>query len=91
MDEARLARLLRSVAANVRRLRGQREMTQEALAERADLSLRYLQRIEAGGVHMGIGVLVAMAEALDVAPGDLLRPAKLPPVKSGRPRKAPRE
>ncbi|WP_324293042.1 MULTISPECIES: helix-turn-helix transcriptional regulator [Sorangium] len=78
------------VGANVRRLRMKRGMTQEGLAEAVDLHLTFIQRIEAGRANLTLTTVVALASALEVAPARLLRPAKLPEVKRGRPRKAPK-
>jgi transcriptional regulator with XRE-family HTH domain len=84
---ARLAEVLGFVAANVRRLRIRRGLTQEALAERAGIDLTTEQRIERGATNLTLAVLVALAESLEVAPGLLLRAAKVVPVPRGRPRK----
>ena len=86
-----LVRYLRFIAANTRRYRLKRSLTQEALAEIADLDLRFLQRIERGTTNLSISVLIALASALDVAPTALFREAKLSPARPGRPRKVPSE
>jgi transcriptional regulator with XRE-family HTH domain len=44
--DRRLSEFLRSIAANVRRVRNRLGMTQETLAERAGQDLSYLQRVE---------------------------------------------
>jgi transcriptional regulator with XRE-family HTH domain len=75
------------IGANVRRLRLKRDLTQWQFAEVAGLDGTYIQRIELGGVNISIGVLLALAHALDVKPEELLKPAKLPPLKRGRPPK----
>lgn len=85
--DPKLAALLESIAANVRRLRSTRGLTQEALAERAGQDLSYLQRVERGATNLSIGVLLALAHALDTHPARLLRHASLPAVKRGRPPK----
>jgi transcriptional regulator with XRE-family HTH domain len=77
------------IAANVRRLRSSRGLTQSALGEAAGLSLYYVQEIEAALKAVSLPALVALANALDAAPADLLQPAELSPVKRGRPRKEP--
>jgi transcriptional regulator with XRE-family HTH domain len=88
MFDARVAEVLGYIGANVRRLRLKRGMTQEQVAEGAELDLRFLQRVEAGKTNLGVAVLVKLADVLGVAPGVLLRPAELPEVKRGRPRKS---
>ena len=83
-----VVRYLRFIAANMRRYRLRRGLTQEALAEIADLDLRFLQRIERGTTNLSISVLIAIAEALQIAPTALFRVAKLGPSRPGRPRKS---
>lgn len=87
MDDARFEHLLVYVAANMRRLRDKRGMTQETLAERADLSLRSVAEIETGRVNIRVTVLAAIAEALEVPPNALLKPAEMPEIVRGRPKK----
>jgi transcriptional regulator with XRE-family HTH domain len=89
VDALTLETVLVHVAANLRRRREELHITQEALAEAVELELRYVQKIESGKQNMSLGTLVALANALKVAPADLLQPAALPPVKRGRPRKEP--
>ncbi|XXY46060.1 helix-turn-helix transcriptional regulator [Sorangium sp. So ce269] len=74
-----------------RRLRQQRGITQEQLAEAAEIELRTMQAIEVGRQSMSLGTLVRLANALDVSPGVLLRSAEMPEIKRGRPRKRPAE
>lgn len=83
------APILAAFAANVRRYRQERGFTQEVLAEKLEISVRYLARIEAGNVNVGLVSVDRIAHALEVAPGALLYPAELPPPKPGRPRKKP--
>lgn len=87
MPSPRAKAVLQYVAANVRRVRLAHDLTQEQLAEAAEIDLRFLQRVERGTTNLSLAVLVALADALKVAPGSLLRPAKLPPPQRGRPRK----
>ncbi|KGT74571.1 XRE family transcriptional regulator [Bradyrhizobium japonicum] len=61
------------MAVNLRRIRHDQQMTQEELAERADLSARYVGAIERGDVSASVTVLGQIAEALRVDPGDLLK------------------
>ncbi len=78
---------LHYIAANTRRWRLRRGLTQEALSEMADLDLRFLQRIERGTTNLSVSALVALADALGIEPTQLFRVAKLPPARVGRPRK----
>ena len=61
------------MAANLRRVRHDKGLTQEDLAERAGLSTRYVGAVERAAVSASITVLGRIAEALDVEPGDLLK------------------
>lgn len=87
MHKRRTAEVLGYVAGNVRRLRIRAGFTQEQLAELADIDLTYAQRIERGTTNLTVGILAAIADALDVVPGALLRRAPKPIIRRGRPRK----
>jgi transcriptional regulator with XRE-family HTH domain len=73
------------IAANLHRARTRAGLTQEQLAEAADLDLRFLQRIERGKTNLSVLTLTALANALAVPPGSLLKKATLPAVRRGRP------
>lgn len=62
------------VGGNVRRLRIERRLTQEQLAFEAGIDLTYEGGIERGTRNPSLMVMVRMADALDVAPSDLLAP-----------------
>ena len=82
----RLKTILRYIAANVYRLRVDRGWTQKQLAEESELNDRYVQVLETGKANPTVQVLVAIADALGVAPTDLFLPAKLEPRRAaGRP------
>ncbi len=83
----RVSAYLSFIAANTRRWRLRRGLTQEGLAEMADLDLRFIQRIERGNTNLSVSALVALADALGVEPSRLFRAAKLTPPRPGRPRK----
>lgn len=61
------------MAVNLRRLRHEKGLTQEELAERAGLSVRYLGSVERADVSASVTVLGKLADALQVAPADLVR------------------
>ena len=84
-----ISRYLGFIAANLRRYRRSRGLTQEGLAECADLDLRFVQRIEHGSTNLSVSALVAIATALEVSPSALFKAAKLAPTKPGRPPKEP--
>jgi transcriptional regulator with XRE-family HTH domain len=74
-------------AANIRRLRRLRALTQEDLAAASGLDVTYLARVERATINLSIGVLAVLADALGVEPGKLLRPARMHVIAMGRPKK----
>jgi len=56
----------------LRELRQSLELTQEALAEAADLSGNYISDLELGLKVTSLTIIVRLAQALDVAASDLL-------------------
>ena len=58
---------------NLVRLRDQKKMTQEVLAERADISHRYLQSLEAGQKQPSINVVAQLRLALRCSWDELLK------------------
>jgi transcriptional regulator with XRE-family HTH domain len=60
------------VGGNVRRLRLARGLTQEQLAFEAKIDLTYVGGIERGVRNPSLMVMVRIAKALDVGPGELL-------------------
>ena len=62
----------RIVGDNVRRLRGERKLTQEQLAYDAEIDLTYLGGIERGRRNPSVDVIVRIANALKCQPADLL-------------------
>jgi transcriptional regulator with XRE-family HTH domain len=79
---------MRSIAANVRRLRTGLGWTQDDLAEACELETGYVARIERATINLSVGKLAQIADGLGVSPAQLLRPAKMPEIRRGRPRKA---
>jgi transcriptional regulator with XRE-family HTH domain len=70
-----MADLKDTVAVNIRRLRNQRGWTQEDLADRAGLSVRYLGQIERAQTSTTVTVLGRLALALKVKPAELVEQA----------------
>lgn len=77
--------VLERIGANVLARRSHLGLTQQGLADMADLDLRFIQRVERAQTNLSVTALVALAAALAVAPEELLRPARLPPPRVGRP------
>jgi transcriptional regulator with XRE-family HTH domain len=71
-DKSRaLADVLRPLGEQLRRLRLERKLSQERLAELAGLNYKHIGRIELAKVEPGADVLVRLARALRVPVGDL--------------------
>lgn len=67
--------LRRIVADNVRRLRRSADLSQESLAERAELHRTYIGAIERAERNLSLDNIERLALALRVEPADLLRAA----------------
>jgi transcriptional regulator with XRE-family HTH domain len=67
-----LAALQKAFGANVRRERNRTGMTQERLSELADLSLRNVQRIEAGEINVLMTTVVRLRKAIGCSAEKLL-------------------
>jgi transcriptional regulator with XRE-family HTH domain len=68
-------------AANLRRLRHARELSQEDIAHDAGVNRSYMSKIEKGATYVGLEIIGKLARVLKVEPADLLR---LPPKKRAR-------
>ncbi|MDQ0393471.1 transcriptional regulator with XRE-family HTH domain [Labrys monachus] len=60
------------MAINLRRIRHDKQLTQEELADRADLSARYIGAIERADVSASVTVLGQIADALGIEPAELV-------------------
>ena len=65
--------IIKTIASNVRKERIQQGLTQEALAEKADLHPNYIGMIERQQRNVGVLALEGIAKALHVTVIDLLR------------------
>jgi transcriptional regulator with XRE-family HTH domain len=63
---------LRSFGGNVRRLRNERGLTQEKLAELTELNIRTVQKIEAGQTNILITTAARIQKALSCEWGSLM-------------------
>ena len=68
---ARYARELRALGARVRALRVEAGLTLERAAEKCDLDLKHLQKIEAGTLNVTFVTLVRLAHGFRVSMGGL--------------------
>ncbi|MGJ4932607.1 helix-turn-helix domain-containing protein [Bradyrhizobium sp. HKCCYLS2038] len=62
------------LAANLKRLRRTKGVSQEELAHRADIDRTYISLVERSRNAVSIDVLAALAAGLGVEPADLLKP-----------------
>jgi|SRR4249919_2245304 len=86
-------------AANLRRIRNRRGLSQEVLAALADVHRTEVSLLERGGREPRLGILVKLAASLEVDPRELMegiewqpagwRPPERPSSSSGRFRVAP--
>jgi transcriptional regulator with XRE-family HTH domain len=60
----------------IKRLRAERGITQEEMAFRADVTIATLSRVERGVTNPAWPTLVKIAEALGIAPVDLIAAAE---------------
>lgn len=63
-------------AANMKRMRKERDLSQEGLAFEAGLHRTYISGIERGIRNVGIDNIEVIAKALDVEPAELLAPTR---------------
>jgi transcriptional regulator with XRE-family HTH domain len=68
-------------AANLRRLRNAKRMSQDDVAYEAEMSRSYLSQLEKGVFYASLNVIGRLAEALDAEPAEFL---KLPPKGTSR-------
>jgi XRE family transcriptional regulator, regulator of sulfur utilization len=73
LDVKTTAKPLAKFGRNLARVRSARGMTQEELAESADIHSRYLQKLEAGVGYPSLIILCRLKRALDCEWNDLLR------------------
>jgi transcriptional regulator with XRE-family HTH domain len=60
-------------AANLRRLRNAKGVSQDELAHEANVSRSYLSQLEKGTFYASLNVVGRLSEALDVEPAELLK------------------
>jgi transcriptional regulator with XRE-family HTH domain len=60
-------------AANLRRLRNAKGMSQDELAYEAKVSRGYLSQLETGAFYASLKIIGRLAEALDVEPAEFLK------------------
>jgi len=71
---ASFSRLSRTLVRTIRERRTLLGMTQEEIAHSIGVTARHYQKIEAGRVNVTLRTLCGIADALKIAPGELLAP-----------------
>ena len=71
MSRARAPNLRRALAKNLRRLRAEREWTQERAADQVGLNARHFQKLEEGSVNVTLRTLEALCVGFGVDAADL--------------------
>ena len=61
-------------AANLRRIRHEKGISQEELAYEAEVNRTYMSKVEKGDTWVGLEIMVKLSSALGIEPADLLRP-----------------
>ena len=61
-------------AANLRRLRNAKELSQDDLAYEAEISRSYLSQLEKGSFQASLKIIGKLAEAMRVEPTEFLKP-----------------
>ena len=65
--------LRQTFAANLRRLRHARGLSQEELAYEADVNRTYISKLEKGATYVGLEIIGKVAKVLQVEPVELLK------------------
>jgi transcriptional regulator with XRE-family HTH domain len=61
-------------AANLRRLRHEKDYSQEELADVADINRTYTSKLETAAAYAGLEIINRLARALGTEPFELLKP-----------------
>lgn len=72
MNNVRDTVYLKALGAHLRRLRIERNVSQENLAHKADIGVNQIWKIENGEINVTACTMKVIAEALDIKPMDLL-------------------
>lgn len=71
MKYARHTQFLKSFGKNLRKIRLERKLTQEELANRADIEISQVSRIERGIINTSISQVYQIAKAMEIHPKEL--------------------
>ncbi|XPV75770.1 MAG: helix-turn-helix domain-containing protein [Desulfovibrio sp.] len=71
-----MANSLTTIGLRIKDLRTQAELSQQTLAEKADISYKYLGKIERGQVNLSVEVFLKVIKALNVNSEEILSPTE---------------
>ena len=60
-------------AINLRRLRHAKGLSQEELADAADINRTYVSKLETGATYVGLEIIGKLAAVLEIEPAELLK------------------
>ena len=66
--------LRETFAANLRRCRHDKKLSQEELAHEANVNRTYLSKLEKGVSYVGLEIIGKLAAVLEIEPAELLKP-----------------
>lgn len=72
VGEIMFSRKFRKIGLKIAYYRKRKALKQMEIAEKAGISCSYLSKIETGKVRYSLAVLMQIAQALDIDPGELL-------------------
>ncbi len=64
------------IGQNIRELRKSLNLSQQQMAEKAEISYKYLGEIERGVVNLSVEILMKISDALQITPDKLLQPKR---------------
>jgi len=74
MTDEEIAEAMRTIGANVKRIRMEKGLTQAEVAERAGISVSTLRRVEKGSsIRVRMRTLISVAEGLGVMPSEVVK------------------
>lgn len=88
MKPVGVLRLQQHVGRRIAELRVARGLTQEQLAERLEVSTRYVQSIEGGHENLGLVTIAKIATVLKAKPAELFEPPVTRSPRPGRPKRS---
>ncbi|MFW5498880.1 MULTISPECIES: helix-turn-helix domain-containing protein [unclassified Maridesulfovibrio] len=67
-----MAHIVEEIGQTIRAIRKRNNLSQQELAERAEISYKYLGEIERGQVNLSVEILIKISNALHVDPAEII-------------------